>query len=117
MVQDGAPNGKLLLSAASALLLERRRGESQHAVFKAGAFYPPDVILQDLSVKIARGGFKWCSPVLSTGSVPPHQAVWKYPLPLSALLGERWVCDGRSWSLAGTASAAALPRKHQCSPI
>lgn len=52
-------------------------------------FIPPHVILQDLSVKIARGDFKWCSPVLSTGSVPPHQAVWKYPLPLSALLGER----------------------------
>lgn len=39
MVQDGAPNGKLLLLAASALLLERRRGENQLAVFKTGAFY------------------------------------------------------------------------------
>lgn len=51
-------------------------------------FIPPDVILQDLSIKIARGGFKWCSPVLSTGSEPHHQVVWKYPLPQSALLGE-----------------------------
>lgn len=49
------------------------------------------LILQDLSIKIARGGFKWCSSVLSTESVPHHQVVWKYPLPLSALLGDRWV--------------------------
>lgn len=79
-------------------------------------FILPHVILQDLSVKIARSGFKWCSPVLSAGSVPHHQVVWKYPLPLSTLLGDRWVCDGRSWSLAGTASAADLPRKQQCFP-
>lgn len=44
-------------------------------------FILPHVILQDLSVKIARSGFKWCSPVLSAGSVPHHQVVWKYPLP------------------------------------
>lgn len=73
---------------------------SQHAVFKTGTFYSTSCDLADVPVKIARGGFKWCSPVLSAGSVPHHQVVWKYPLPLFALLGVRWVCDGRSWSLA-----------------
>lgn len=38
-VRDGAPNRKLLLSAASSGLLERKRGKRQHAVFKTGAFH------------------------------------------------------------------------------
>lgn len=39
MVQDGAPNRKLLLLAASVVLPEEKRGKSQCAVFKTGAFY------------------------------------------------------------------------------
>lgn len=108
MVQDGAPNKRLLLLAASALLLERMKGESPSS---DSLFH---LILQDLTFEIARSGFKWCSPVLSTGSVAHHQVVWKYPFLVSVLLGDR--CDGSSWSLTGTASAAALPRKHRCSP-
>lgn len=42
---------------------------------------PPHVILQDLSIKIARGGFKWCSPVFSSGSIPHHQVVWECTTP------------------------------------
>lgn len=36
------------------------------------------------------------------------------PTPSVCTAGGEWVFDERSWSLAGTASAAALPRKQQC---
>lgn len=75
MVQDGALKRKLLLLAASAVLLEKEARVSVRCS-KVVLFIPADVMLQDLSVKIARGGFKWCSAAAPALPRKPRCSAW-----------------------------------------